>query len=160
MSKATKNAAKKNGSKSAKAAPKATRKDYHGAEAINANRRAKRAAKAAAPAKANGQIEDVYRTGGGYWSSVKALRTLGVGKLHSFDAIVAAVRKVMTEAGTYKAFAAKEARNEKTSKDTTGRILQNVAVTARVKDYGKPLTERKYVVKYDGREKKAGLFKM
>jgi hypothetical protein len=34
------------------------------------------------------KYQNPYRVGGGYWASVEALRTLGRGKLHSFDKIV------------------------------------------------------------------------
>src|SRR5947207_1729941 len=71
-----------------------------------------------------------YRVGGGYWASVEALRTLGMGKLHDFAKIVPAVQKAMGE--NFKEFAAKKG---KLSADE--RILMNVVVTSR-DDYGKP----------------------
>ncbi len=137
-----------------KKAPKAAKK------IIKATSKAKVAAAAKAePKKAEKVIVSTnpYRVGGGYWSSVEALRALGVGKMHAFDAIIPAVIKAMG-AEAFKAFKAKDARSDN-GKDAHGRIIQNVAVVARA-DYGKPLTDIGWVVKYDGREKKAGIFKV
>ena len=98
-----------------------------------------------------------YRVGGGYWASVEALRTLGVGKMHAFDLIIPAVIRAMGTDG-FKAFKAKDSRSDK-GKDANGRIIQNVAVVAR-RDYGKPLVECGFCVRFDGRERTAGLFKV
>lgn len=98
-----------------------------------------------------------YRVNGGYWASVEALRALGLGKMHSHAAILAAYRKVLG-AAAWKAFAAVEPRNKKTGKDADGRALQNVSVVARA-DYGKPLKALGFEVRWDGREKVAGLFR-
>lgn len=107
------------------------------------------------PQKGNGT--NPFRVGGGYWASVEAMRALGMGKMHAFDAIVLAVIRAMG-AEAYKAFKAKDSRNEETGKDANARIIQNVGVVAR-KDYGKPLRDLGYEVRFDGREKIAGLFK-
>jgi hypothetical protein len=118
-------------------------------------------AKAATPQDAAGKPQsdalNPYRAGGSYWASVQALKTLGIGKMHPFADIVPAVKRVMGE--HWKTFAEKDARNEKTGKDADHRVLQNVSVLAR-QDYGKPLRERGYEVRWDGREKAAGLFKL
>ncbi len=105
----------------------------------------------------NASGENPYREGGSYHAVVSGLRSLGLNRLHSFDAIVPAVRKAMGSA--YKAFARKDARNDETGKDARERIIQNVSVVAR-KDYGAPLRKVGFEVRYDGREKQAGLFRL
>jgi hypothetical protein len=103
--------------------------------------------------KGNGSNpEDVYRAGAGYWSAVRAPRDLGVGKMHPLVKVIAAYRKAMGDG--WKAFAVKKG---KLSADE--RAAVNVAVTSR-KDYGKPLIEAGYEVRWDGRAKEAGLFKI
>lgn len=92
-----------------------------------------------------------YRPGSAYWASVEALRNLGINKLHAFDSIVPAVKKAMAEA--WQSFAAKGGSEAK------ARVLQNVAVVAR-KDYGKPLRALGFEVRWDGRERHAGLFRL
>lgn len=98
-----------------------------------------------------------FRVGSTYWAIVEALKSLGVDKMHSFAEITPAVECVMGE--YWKAFAEKDARNDETGKDAEHRVLQNVSVLAR-QDYGKPLRERGYEVRRDGREKLAGLLKI
>lgn len=98
-----------------------------------------------------------YREGGGYWATVEALRALGVGKLHALDKVVPAVIRAYGPE-RFKAFKAKDARNEN-GKDANARIIQNVAVVAR-NDYGEPLRKLGWEVRFDGREKVAGLFKL
>jgi hypothetical protein len=119
------------------------------------------AMKKATAAKANGkalsELNNPFREFGGYWSSVEALRALGVEKMHGFDAIIPAVIRAMG-AERFKAFKAKDARNEETGKDANARIIQNVSVVAR-KDYGFPLNAEGWEVRFDGREKVAGLFR-
>lgn len=103
-------------------------------------------------------LDNCYRPHGGYWSAVQALKALGMNKMHPFDAILPAYRKAMGADG-WKEFVAVKPRNKKTGKDADGRALQNVSVTAR-KDYGAPLRAIGYEVRWDGREKQAGLFKV
>jgi hypothetical protein len=101
--------------------------------------------------------QNPFRIGGGYWASIQALRAAGQGKMHAFDVLVPLVKKAMGDG--YKAFAAKDARNDATGKDAEARIIQNISVTAR-KDYGQPLVENGLHVVFDGRNKTAGLFKV
>ncbi|HEX8522335.1 MAG TPA: hypothetical protein VF669_08770 [Tepidisphaeraceae bacterium] len=112
---------------------------------------------AAKPQKAASKPQNAtgipYRQGGGYWATVEALRTLGSGKLHSHAAILAAYKKAMG-ADAWKALAKRDGKLS-----TDQRAMLNVSVVAR-KDYGKPLREVGYEVRWDGREKVAGLFKV
>jgi hypothetical protein len=149
-------AAKKKASK--KAVKKSTRKPQKNAKPTKAS---KAKTKAAKPQDAAGSrqsdSQNPYRAGGSYWASVEALTALGVGEMHPFAEIVPAVKKAMGEA--WKAFAEKDARNDKTGKDADHRLLQNISVLTR-KDYGKPLSDIGYEVRWNGREKVAGLFKV
>src|SRR4051812_17021413 len=40
-------------------------------------------------------LDNCYRQGSAYWASVRALKALGVGKMHAFDKIVPAVKRAM-----------------------------------------------------------------
>jgi hypothetical protein len=144
--------------KSKKAAKKATSKT-HGREKQPkvSKSKAKVTAAQIAAGKPQSDSQNPFRAGGSYWSSVEALKVLGIGKMHPFSKIVPAVKRVMGE--HWKTFAEKDARNEKTGKDADHRILQNVSVLSR-QDYGKPLRELGYEVRWDGREKLAGVFKL
>ena len=113
--------------------------------------------KAAAKPAAKNDVKNPYRVGGGYWATVEALKELGTDQLHAFDAIVPAVIRAMGD--KFKDFKAKDARNAETGKDATARIIQNVSVVAR-KDYGEPLRDKGYEVRFEGRNKVAGLFKI
>ncbi len=141
-----------------KASKKATSKTQKAAKPKKA---AKGKKKAATPQNATGSVTsgslNPYRVGGSYWAAAEALQALGVGKMHPFDKIVPAVKRVMGE--QWKAFAEKDARNEKTGKDAESRTLQNLSVLTRV-SYAKPLHAKGYEVRYDGRQKMAGLFKL
>ncbi len=106
-----------------------------------------------APKEAKPQKGNPFREHGGYWSAVEALRSLGIGRLHDFKAIVPAYRKAMGAA--WKKFATRKG----CEMDADKRALTNVMVTARA-DYGKPLRDIGYEVRWDGREKKAGLFRV
>lgn len=165
--KASKKAAKKASSKAQGRAkqpkvstvkPKAARKPQDGPKRPKLP---KAEPKAATPQDATGKPTsgslNPYRVGGAYWASVEALTALGVGKMHPFAEIVPAVKRAMAQ--NWKAFAEKEARSDETGKDAERRILQNVSVLAR-KDYGKPLREVGYEVRWDGRQKVAGLVKV
>jgi hypothetical protein len=145
MAKATKHAAKvQKSSKAAKAkAPKAEKKAP--------------AAKTPAPKAKTVSFANPYRAGSSYAACVDGLLMLGLNKFHGFDAVLPAVKKAM--GSSLKEFAAKECRNEETGKDADQRIIQNVSVVAR-KDYGAKLRELGYEVRFNGREKQAGLFKM
>lgn len=142
--KTTKGNGAKNAAKTAKTAPKSAKPTK---TPQNANQTPQTASKT-----------NPYRAGGGYWATVEALRLLGVGKLHAFEKVVPAVKKAMSDAGTWGEFSKRENRNEETGKDTNGRVIQNVSVVGR-KDYGAPLRELGFEVKFDGREKVAGLFR-
>jgi len=93
-----------------------------------------------------------FREGGGYWSAVVALRALGIGKMHSFSLVLPAIRKAMGNG--WKEFASKKG---KLTADQ--RAMLNVMVVSR-EDYGAPLKELGFEVRWDGREKQAGIFKV
>lgn len=141
-----------------KAAKKATSKAQGRAKQAKVSK-SKGTATAAqiAAGKPQSESQNPYRSGGSYWASIEALKALGVGKTHAFADIVRAVKKAMGE--NWNLFAQKESRNDETGKNADRRLLQNVSVLSR-KDYGKPLRERGYEVRWDGREKLAGLFKI
>jgi hypothetical protein len=78
-----------------------------------------------------------YRAGGSYHGVVATLQKLGMGKMHPASALVKAYPAVVgTEA--WKAFKAKDPRNDETGKNAEGRIIQNAIVVNRP-DYGMPL---------------------
>lgn len=108
--------------------------------------------------KSNGIFTNPYRVGSSYFNVVESLRNLGMNTMHPQDKVIAAVRKAMGD--EWKAFAAKGKRNDETGKDAEARVWQNCSVVARVKDYGKPLVDAGFVVKFDGREKVCGLYKL
>ena len=152
-------AAKRKASK--KAQKKAARKPQSGAKRPKAPKAPKAKPKAETPQDAAGKptsgSQNPYRVGSSYWASVEALRALGVGRMHDKGEVVAAIRKALGDG--WKAFAEKPQRNEATAKDAESRAWQNVAVLAR-KDYGAPLRAVGYEVRWNGREKAAGLFKI
>jgi hypothetical protein len=86
------------------------------------------------------KIENPYRKGA-YHFTVATLLDMGVNKKHKFQAFAARLAKVWGKADAegWKAFESREARNENTGKDLSGRILQNCRVLQRTKDYGRPL---------------------
>jgi hypothetical protein len=145
-------AAKKQSGK--KASKKATSKSQSRAKQPKVS---KAATPQNAVGKPLGDSLNPYRVGGSYWASVKALKALGIGKMHPFAELVPAVKRVMGE--HWKTFAEKDARNKKTGKDADHRVLQNISVLAR-QDYGKGLRDLGYEVRWYGREKVAGLFKV
>lgn len=151
-------AAKKKASKKARKATKATKKPQKAAKPTKAP---KVRAKAKTPQNATGTatngLQNPFRVGGSYWASVEALKTLGVGRMHPLGEIVPAVREALGE--NWKLFAEKDARSEKTGKDADHRVLQNISTLSRA-DYGKPLREVGYEVRWNGRERVAGLFKL
>jgi len=123
----------------------------------NAARTNSKAQKSAKASKVNQNAsQNPYRPNGGYWSAVEALRTLGLGKMHSDKAIIAAYRKAM--GANWKEFAAKDGCEMNAEK----RALVNVMVTSRIKDYGKPLIKLGFQVKWNGRDRNAiaGLYKL
>src|SRR5688572_20752991 len=101
---------------------KATAKASKGSNAISSPRKAAKASKGngstrkpPTPQKGNqkpqrpAQNANPYREHGGYWATVEALRALGVGRMHSFDAIVPAVKKAFGP-GAWKPFASKRGK--------------------------------------------------
>jgi hypothetical protein len=149
-------AAKKKASK--KSVKKATRKPQKNGKAKKASMAKTKAAKPQdAAGSRQSDSQNPYRVGGSYWACIEALTALGVGKMHPFAEIVPAAKKAMGDA--WKAFADKDARNDKTGKDADHRLLQNISVLTRV-SYGKPLRDIGYEVRWNGREKAAGLFKI
>lgn len=152
MATAKKKAAKKAASK------KRTRKPQ---DRSKASKVSKGKTKATMPHGAAGKptsgFQNPYRVGGSYWASVDALASLGIGQMHAFAEIVPAVKKSMGD--NWKIFAEKESRSAERGKDAAFRILQNVSVLAR-KDYGKPLRELHHEVRWDARQKAAGLFRL
>jgi hypothetical protein len=109
------------------------------------------------------QTDNPYRIGSSYWFCIEAMRSLGLGKNHSQEKVVAKIKAMMIDIGgaeTWKAFAAKGKRNDETGKDALSRCWQNCSVVARAKDYGLPLIECGYRVEFNGREKVCGLHKL
>jgi hypothetical protein len=98
-------------------------------------------------------LDNCYRDGSAYANSLRALRSLGINRMHAFDKAVAEVRKQMGPAA-WKEFAAK-----KGCEDAVKRATVNFGTIARAKDYGKPIVLAGYSVRYDGRAKQVGLFK-
>ena len=100
-----------------------------------------------------------YRRGSSYWAIVEALRTLGDGKLHSFDAIIPVVHKAMAEG--WQTFANRNSRNEATGKNAIDRLIQNISVVARPDEkYGGRLRKLGFEVRFNNRDRMAGLFKL
>ena len=86
--------------------------------------------------EATGKFPNPYR--GNYGAIVAALTELGLNEVHPFAEIQAAAKKQM---GTkWDAFASKETRNQN-GKDADGRLLANVQVLQRRKDYGLKLVQ-------------------
>lgn len=112
--------------------------------------------KSVASKSAKAVVENPYRPGSNYHAAVAALASLGLGKQHQQAAVIAAVKKEMGD--NWKAFANKDARNEATAKDAEGKAWVNVSVVAR-KDYGFPLNALGFMVKFDGKEKTAGIYR-
>lgn len=129
---------------------KASKKSVKAAKVSKATSKSN-AAKAEAKAE-KVTLDNCYRNGGGYWSVIQALRSLGIGKRHSFEKILPAIKKAM--GANWKAFAAKKG---KLSADE--RAMVNLMVTSR-EDYGAPVRASGYVVEYDGRAKEAALMKI
>ena len=96
-------------------------------------------------------FENPYRVGGGYWAATEATPTLGLNRMHPFDVIVPAIKTAMGE--RFAAFSAKEGKLSPEQ-----RLLTNVMVLSRP-DYGRPLHEVGYEIRWDGRQKLAGMFK-
>jgi hypothetical protein len=109
----------------------------------------KNAAKVTKSAKSE-KATNCYREGGSYWAVVETLRKLGIGKMHKADAFVKAYPAVVG-ADAWKAFKAKEARNEATAKDATARVIQNAIVVNRP-DYGASLREIGFEVRKDRKD--------
>src|ERR1035437_4817773 len=84
-----------------------------------------------AQAKKDKAFPNPYRAGS-YHHSVAALATLGANQWHPLASFVKELARVDSE--WIKGFKAKENRNEN-GKDIDGRILQNLTVIQRVKDY-------------------------
>ncbi len=94
--------------------------------------------------------DNPYRVGGAYHAVVEALRSLGKGKFHSAADLVKAFPKAMGKEN-FNSFKAVKPRNAKTGKDVKGRIIQNALVLVRP-DYGRPLREMKWEVRYERTE--------
>ena len=86
--------------------------------------------------EATGKFPNPYR--GSYGAIVAALTELGLNEAHPFAEIHATIQKQMGE--KWDAFASKAARNQN-GKDVDGRLLANVQVLQRRKDYGLKLTQ-------------------
>jgi DNA-directed RNA polymerase subunit RPC12/RpoP len=144
--------------KDAPVATKATKASPVKATASKAVKPTKAAPKVAPAHKAkSGAFENPYREGGNYHACVNGLLALGQNRMHSFANIIAAVRKEMFS--NWKAFASKEKRNEETGLDANAKVIQNVSVLKRP-DYGAKIIEQGYEVRFSGKEKTAGLFKI
>jgi hypothetical protein len=148
--------AKRKSSKTA--AKKATRKPQKAAKRSKASKPKARAAKPQdAPGSVTKGFLNVYRPGGSYAAVVSGLSTLGIGRMHDRDSVLEAIRNAMGE--NWSSFAKKENRSEKTGKDAHGRAWQNCAVLARPQ-YAAKLRAAGYEVRFSGREKLCGLFKV
>jgi hypothetical protein len=88
-----------------------------------------------------------YREGSSYWAVVESLHSLGIGKMHHADKLVAEYQKTM-DRDSMKAFKAKENRNEATGLGWKERILQNAYATTR-QDYGKRMRDIGWEVRYE-----------
>lgn len=109
------------------------------------------------PQNEAGKPQNPYRQGGNYHACVEAVRSLGVGKMHPLPEVLDAIKKAMGHAAWVE-FVAKAPHGSK-GKDADARALANVSVIAR-KDYGRPLRDIGMEVRWDGRKKEAGLFKL
>jgi hypothetical protein len=99
-------------------------------------------------------VENPFRPNGGYWSVVESLAALGENQMHSFDKIVPAYKKAMGAEGWAKVA---EKKGKLTPEE---KAILNCSVVARA-DYGKPLREKTgWEVRFDGKAKEAGLFKI
>lgn len=77
---------------------------------------------------------------GAYKFAIDGLVALGVNKQHRIAKVHQAFRRAAGEEW-YKAWASKEPRNKETGKDVDGRLLQNLQVLQRTKDYGRRLLD-------------------
>jgi hypothetical protein len=98
-----------------------------------------------------------YRVGGNYFYTVETLKAMGINKIHSFDAYLTAFKKMVGKE-FWTSFAALPMRNEN-GKDAEAKVIQNCSVVARV-DYGAPLRSNSLEVRFDGKAKTVGLFKI
>lgn len=105
--------------------------------------------------KANG-ILNPYREGGSYWAVVETLKAMGIGKMHDGDKVVAKYPSIIG-AEAWKAFKAKDKRNDETGKEAAERVIQNCTVVNRL-DYGLPL--RKAGAEVRKAQNTFGLFKL
>lgn len=99
-----------------------------------------------------------FRENGSYWALVQSLRKLGVGKMWAAEKLVETYKSVVGPSA-WKAFKAKDARNEKTHKSAEDRVLVNATVIMR-RDYGAPLRAVGFEVRKERDEKglRFGLF--
>lgn len=89
-----------------------------------------------------GYTVNPYQRNGAYWAFIESLIELGVNKLHSFLDVKDKMKETLGE--KWDAFEGKESRNEHSSKDVNGRIIQNALVLQRVSGahpYGKKLQQ-------------------
>ena len=77
--------------------------------------------------------------------------------MHPLPEVLKAIKKAMGPTA-WAEFAAKTSHGSK-GKDADARALANVSIIGR-KDYGKPLREIGFEVRWDGRKKEAGMFKV
>ena len=144
-------------SRAAKAKGKPSQKPR---DAAKASKGPKIAPDAATPQNASGSAgNNPYRPGSSYAAVVTALRELGAGEMHPYAKIVPGMIAAMGP-DKWAAFKAREPRNKDTHKQPEDRLLVNVAVVSRQKDYGRPLVQTGWCVRNDGRAKTAGIFKL
>lgn len=120
----------------------------------NAAKSVKATSSKAAKATKTASLTNPFREGGGYHATVAGISSLQTETLHPFESIIPAIKKAFGL--NWSEFAKKEERNEN-GKDTEGRLIQNLGVLARP-DYGFPLRSQGWEIRFDGRQKVAGLF--
>jgi hypothetical protein len=103
---------------------------------------------------------NAYREGSSYWAVVESLFSLGLGKMHLANDLIAEYAK-QVDKDAFKAFKAKEKRNDATGLEWRQKVLQNAYVTTR-QDYGKRMRDIGYEVRYERTDDGAtyGLFRL
>src|SRR4051794_31008328 len=81
-----------------------------------------------------------YRDSGMYGLLIEAVVSLGVNQRHPLRKVIERVKKIAGKE-RYAEWASREKRNEETGLDPDARILQNMRVLQRTRDYGKKLLD-------------------
>jgi hypothetical protein len=93
-----------------------------------------------------------FRTGSFYWAIVEALNALGSEKMFPFHDIIPVIRKKLGDA-KWNDFV------NKPGEPAEARATTNIYTLTR-RDYGQPLRERGYEVRYDGPQQQGGIFRI